>query len=331
MTTPLDTLIAALEDASGYNAAAESPSEAIIWCDANRDFVPLLPILRERLPHLLSHGEFDVATRTGPAVWLRAAIARALADLKLPQNVVAIVYLPGIGRETLRGAEDCPPLLQPLVWFTVAGSLFGHVNGKDWTLRGFLAAERGILKLEIDDDQATRAALAHAAVRFCTRPVEELRGKRWDADALNALLAPDLAADMLDWMDGALDPTADAGRFAAFAGLAGKELGFDPIKLSRQDAARRLAQHEGKWSAVWTRFASSTGHDGVVRLLATEEPPDLLADKGAYPRLNATEEKKLREELLQLLNLPLAETRARILEIDRAHAVTWLPRSPQGA
>jgi hypothetical protein len=323
MTTPLDTLIAALEDASGYNAAAESPSEAIIWCDANRDFVPLLPILRERLPHLLSHGEFDVATRTGPAVWLRAAIARALADLKLPQNVVAIVYLPGIGRETLRGAEDCPPLLQPLVWFTVAGSLFGHVNGKDWTLRGFLAAERGILKLEIDDDQATRAALAHAAVRFCTRPVEELRGKRWDADALNALLAPDLAADMLDWMDGALDPTADAGRFAAFAGLAGKELGFDPIKLSRQDAARRLAQHEGKWSAVWTRFASSTGPPG-------DEPPrhGLAACDGvgspwrSAPRCG---------ELLQLLNLPLAETRARILEIDRAHAVTWLPRSPQGA
>jgi hypothetical protein len=30
-----------------------------------------------------------------------------------------------------------------LVWFTVSGTLFGHVNGKDWTLRGFLAAERG--------------------------------------------------------------------------------------------------------------------------------------------------------------------------------------------
>jgi hypothetical protein len=320
MTNALDALVAALEEAGGYNAAADSAPEAILWCDANREFAPLLPSLRERLPHLLTHGDFNAATRIGPAVWLRAAVARALADLKVPENVVPIIYLPGIGREILRGAEDCPPLLQPLVWFTVAGSLFGHVNGKDWTLRGFLAAERGKLKLEIDDDQATRTALAHAAVRFCNRPLEELRSKRWDADALNALLAPDIAADMLDWVDGTLDPTADAGRFAAFVGVAAKELGFDPNKLSRQDAARRLAQREGQWSAVWTRFASSTGHDGVVRLLAAEEPPNLLADKGAYPRVNAREEKKLREELLRLINLPLAETRSRIQALDNAHA-----------
>jgi hypothetical protein len=320
VTTPLDILVAGLGEASGYNAAAESPPEAILWCDANRDFLPLLPSLRERLPHLLTYGDFDAATRTGPAVWLRAAVARALPDLSLPENAAVIVYLPGIGREILRGAEDCPPLLQPLVWFTVAGNLFGHVNGKDWTIRGFLAAERGKLKLEIDEDQATRTALAHAAVRFCTRPIEELRGKRWDADALNALLAPDLATDMLDWMDGTFDATAAAGRFAAFVGLAGKELGFDPSKLSRQDAARRLAQREGKWPAVWTRFASSTGYDGVVRLLAAEEPPSLLADKGAYPRVNARDEKKLRDELLQLINLPLAETRSRIQALDHAHA-----------
>ena len=319
MTTPLDALIAALEDAGGYNAAAESQPEAVLWCDANSDFVPLLPSLRERLPHLLTYGEFDPATRTGPAVWLRAAVARALADLKLPDTAVAIVYLPGVGRDTLRGAEDCPQLLQPLVWFTVAGNPFGHVNGKDWTLRGFLAAERGKLKLEIDEDQAARTALAHAAVRFCTRPLGELRGKRWDADALNALLAPDFAADMLEWMDGTFDSAADAGRFAAFVGLAAKELGFDPRKLSRQDAAHRLAERQGKWSAVWARFTSSTGYDGVVRLLAAEEPPNLLADKGAYPRINTREEKKLREELSQLINVPLPEARSRIQALNNAH------------
>jgi hypothetical protein len=225
MTTPLDALIAALEEAGGYNAAAESQPEVVVWCDANDDFVPLLPTLRERLPHLLTYGEFDAAVRTGPAVWLRAAVTRALTDLKLPDTAVPIIYLHGIGRETLRGAEDCPPLLQPLVWFTIAGNLFGHVNGKDWTLRGFLAAERGKLKLEIDEDQAARTALAHAAVRFCTRPLEELRGKRWDADALNALLAPDLAADMLDWMDGAFDSVLANGYAARMIEWENKERG----------------------------------------------------------------------------------------------------------
>jgi hypothetical protein len=53
--------------------------------------------------------------------------------------------------------------------------------------------------LEIADDPATRTALADDATRFCTRPIEELRGKRWDAHALHELLATDLAADMLDF------------------------------------------------------------------------------------------------------------------------------------
>ena len=203
MTTPLDALVAALRDAASYNAAAEAPPEAVVWCDANREFAPLLPALRERLPELLTYGDFDLETRTGPAIWLRAATVGAVSSISWPKDVIPIIYLPGVGRETLKGAEDCPALLQPLVWFTVAGSFFGHVNGKDWTLRGFLAAERGSLKLSIADDAATRAALAHAALRFCTRPVEGLRGKRWDADQLNVLLAPDLAADMLDWIDGA--------------------------------------------------------------------------------------------------------------------------------
>ena len=291
MTTPLDALAAALHEAAGYNAAAEAPPLAVVWCDANREFLPLLPLLRERLPELLTYGDFDPETRTGPAVWLRSAIAGAVPSVSWPESATPIVYVPGVGRETLKGAEDCPALLQPLVWFTVAGTLFGHVNGKDWTLRGFLAAERGALKLNIADDAATRTALAHATLRFCTRPVEELRGKRWDAAQLNALLAPDLAADMLDWIDGSYTTEADAARFTAFAEIAARDLKFDPRKLSRQDAARRLAMREGRWADVWARFEGSVGYSNVVDLLGLEEPGNLFDhtdNRDAYPQSRAT-------------------------------------------
>jgi PAS domain-containing protein len=40
-TTPLDALITALHDAASYNSAAEAPPEAVVWCDANGDFLPL--------------------------------------------------------------------------------------------------------------------------------------------------------------------------------------------------------------------------------------------------------------------------------------------------
>ena len=323
MTTPVDALVAAVRDAASYNAAAEAAPEAVLWCDANQEFLPLLPALRERLPELLTYGDFDAAKRTGPAVWLRAALAMVVSGIEIPEGVTPILYLPGVGRETLKSADDCPALLRPLVWYTVAGTLFGHVNGKDWTLRGFLASDRGPLKLDIAEDNSTRAALAHAAPRFCSRPVEDLRGRRWDADQLNALLAPDLAADMLDWIDGVFTEADDPGRFAAFANIADKQLKFDPRKLSPQDAVRRLVKREGSWAEVWTRFAASTGFETVVAYLGLEEPGTLFEhseNRDSYPRLNAQDEKSLREALLSLADLVPETAKKRIAELNEEHA-----------
>ena len=321
--TALDALVAAVRDAASYNASVEAQPEAVLWCDSNREFLPLLPALHERLPELLIYGEFDAATRTGPAVWLHAALAKTVSAVDLPEDLTPIVYLPGVGRETLKGAEDCPALLQPLVWYTVAGTLFGHVNGKDWTLRGFLTSDHGPLKLRIAEDNVTRAALAHAAPRFCGRPVEELRGRHWDAAQLNALLAPDLAADMLDWIDGAFTEAGDPGRFAAFANISQRQLKFEPRKLSRQDAVRRLAKREGRWAEVWGRFAASTGFETVVSYLGLEEPETLIdhsENRGSYPRLNAQDEEKLREALRSLADLSPEAAKKRIAELDKENA-----------
>ncbi|RWK37905.1 BREX-1 system phosphatase PglZ type B [Mesorhizobium sp.] len=320
MTTPLDALVAALHDAATYNPGAESPPEAVLWCDPNGDFTALIPALRERLPELLTYGDHDPATRNGPAVWLRAVIARAVPSVQLPEDITPILYLPGVGREVLKGAEDCPTLLQPLVWFTVAGNQFGHVNGKDWRLRAFLTSDRGPLKLTIADDASTRMALFHASLRFCAKPMEELKSKRWDADTLNALLAPDLAADMLDWMDGVFDATADPARFTAFASIAEKQLKFDPRKLSAQDAAKRLAQREGKWADIWSRFAAGTGYGSVVGLLGAEEPLTLFENPETYPKQNLKGENELRDSLSKLANLSSSDARSRILELENKHA-----------
>jgi hypothetical protein len=320
VTTPIDALVASLREAASYNASAEAPPEAVLWCDENREFLPLLPAMLERMPELVIYGDYDPAKRTGPAVWVRAAIVRAVPAAPIPEELTPVIFLPGIGRERLKSADDCPPLLQPLVWLSVAGSFFGHVNGKDWTLRGFLAAERGDLQLNIADDQATRTALGLAAVRFCARPLDDLRGRRWDADALNTLLSPDVEADMLDWMDGTFLPEADANRFAAFASIATRDLKFDPRKLSRQDAAKRLTQRKAKWAGVWGRFANSTGYAGVVQLLHAEEPADLLADPSPYPRVNATEEKNLREALLKIGSMSREDASAKIAQLESTHA-----------
>jgi len=106
--TVLDALTAALERAGQYNQDDRVPPTAILWPDKERQWEPLLPELRKRLP-LLTLGPYSPAERTGPGYYLRCMIARTLPDV-LPPDATPIIYLPGtrgfvvpLSRETWRG------------------------------------------------------------------------------------------------------------------------------------------------------------------------------------------------------------------------------------
>ncbi|MDA8048569.1 MAG: BREX-1 system phosphatase PglZ type B [Rhodospirillales bacterium] len=331
MSTPLNALIAALRKASDYDPRVEAPPEAVLWCDPNREFAPLLPALRRALPNLLTLGDYDPALRQGPAIWLRAAAGRAIpgltweGDAPGEGDAPAILYLPGVAREALRAAEDCPQHLRPLAWFVVGGAVFGHANSKDWTLRGFLGSKTayGGLGLDVAEDEATRAALAAAAPKLFGIDLAELAGRRLDAPWLHALLVPDLAEDTLSWLDGTLTPGADPARFAAFQARAKAELKIDPAKAAKPTAAARLLRHQNGWAPVWERFAKSGPgfHEPLAALLGTIEPPDLLAaDPAVYPSVNARKESELRAALAKLANPEEVPARQAVIRLAREHA-----------
>ena len=119
-----------------------------------------------------------------------------------------------------------------------------------------------------------------------------------------------------------LDAKADPARFAAFVAQAKKEFGFNPVQQSRHDGAVQLAAGTGAWNKVWNRFAASNGlaHPNVVRLLENLEPADLLADRGAYPRLNRRGEEALRAALSKLAELKDEEARSGLRKLDADHA-----------
>lgn len=321
MTTPLDSMIEALQACRAFASGAEAAPEAILWCDPAGEFAPVLPPLRIRLPSLLCFGAYDAATRTGPALWLRAAAARQVPSLDWPASDPPVIYLPGHGRDVLRGAEECPAELQPLVWFAVTGVFFGQPKqARDWTLRGFLAAQGSPVGLTVPEDKATREALPRAAARLFTEPVAALKGRTLDAVALDGLLVPDPNLDMLRWLDGSLTPESDPARFDAFASLAAKKLGLDPRKKPRQDAAARLAKREKGWAEVWQRFEEGNGgYDGVVKLLGMQEPQDLITPPETYPAENARRERVLCKSFLGLAEKSFAEAAKAIVALDAEH------------
>jgi hypothetical protein len=325
MSTPLDGLVAALRAASDHDPRGEVAPEAVLWCDAPGDFRPLLPALRRALPNLLTLGDYDPARRQGPAIWLRAALGRAVAGVSWEGDAPAILYLPGVARETLRAAEDCPKPLQLLAWYVVGGALFGHPNAKDWTLRGFLVAKPiyGGLGLDVPQDEPTRQALAAAARKLFETPIDELSGRQLDAPWLHALLAPDLAEDALAWLGGSLTREIDPVRFAAFQARAKAELKLDPARVKPATAASRLLRREKGWDRVWDRFAAggSGFHDDVAAMLTPLEPPDLLsADATVYAAANARQEATLRAALARLDGVAEPLARATVARLAKEYA-----------
>ena len=147
---------------------------AILWPDKERQWEPLLPELRKRLP-LLTLGPYAPAERMGPAYYLRCMIARTLPDDVLPADATPIIYLPGVSRQELRAIEECPKHLQPLAELQYRGVLWTHKNGRDWTVAGFLQNADDGLGVPVGADSATRDALLRALPVLARQPVGYLR------------------------------------------------------------------------------------------------------------------------------------------------------------
>ncbi len=75
--TFLNAIIQSLSRAGEYNRDDQVAPAEILWPDKERQWEPVLPVLRERLPHLLTLGPYAANCKTGPAIWLRCMIARS--------------------------------------------------------------------------------------------------------------------------------------------------------------------------------------------------------------------------------------------------------------
>jgi hypothetical protein len=144
-STVRDALLAALRDAAKFNVNDQAAPIAVLWADPNREWTNVVPHLAKDAP-ILTFGAYDLGKRSGPAIWLRCAIEGALTDLDLRNwpSQPTVIYLPGIDSGTFRSAANVAKELEPLVELRYRGVTFRHANGRDWTIRGFLAACAGV-------------------------------------------------------------------------------------------------------------------------------------------------------------------------------------------
>lgn len=325
MTSVAEHLVAAVRRcAHAYVAGDQVAPSAVLWPDPERLWESVVADLLPHMPELFVLGDYAPAKRTGPALWLRCIEAR-LVEGAPPVETTPIFYLPGVSREILKVAEDCPKELMALVELQYRGIIWLDGNGKEWTPHGFLVSKHGGLGFEVGKDRATHEALAGAFPALMAEPVSQLRSRRLESDFFNALVAPDAPGLLLRWLN---DPEAFKQRrkdaeWKAFCEQCKADFRFDPVKEGPLRAAGLLANRDNSWGVVWRRFAeSSVNYPGVLEWLRRAAPKvETMFDSAeVWPTINEREEQELRQAFESLTDRPRDEVIGRIVELESQHS-----------
>ena len=310
--------------AHAYVAGDQVPPCAVLWADPERLWESVVPELQALLPELFVLGSYAPEKRVGPALWLRCIEARVVEAAPAGETT-PLFYLPGVSREKLRAAEECPQELVALVDLQYRGMMWLHVNGKEWTPYGFLVSRHGGLDLDVAKDQTTLDALAGALPTLLTEPLTQLRSRRLDAEYFNGLVAPDATGLLLRWLG---DPVLfkqrrPAAEWKAFCQQCKADFGFDPVKDGPLKAAQLLSARGNSWNKVWQRFAESpANYPGVVDWLLRAAPkaPSLFDTAEVWPNINENDERGLQRELESLVDRPPDVVIRRVAELEVEHA-----------
>ena len=331
--TFLDAIVQALRSATANNSNDTVAPLALFWTDETREWEAVIPRLREKVP-VLTLGPYDLSTLTGPAIWIRCMLARKLAEANWGQEVTPIVYLPGYSRASLRVVEECPEAFKPLAGLQYLSVYWSQKNGRDWTLPAFLQSQAGGLGINVASDFQTAAALRRAAAALLDQRLEHLKAHApLQADFFNELLTPDLARQVLLWMNAPDEQKAKLSReqWGAFCAQCRRELGLDPERDGELTAARRLGEQTGRWAQIWSRFAEApANYPALPDLLRRAKPKsqpreeNLLISEvyfnGAWPQDNESQEADLRAALLRVAKLAPQDAARELARLEETHS-----------
>ncbi len=319
MTTVLDELVKRIRGAASYNRHDIAEPRVVLWPDGDQLWSTVVPLLQDAMPELLVLDPAGSGPRRGPATLVRYLLAQPMG------GDTPIVYLPGVSRQSFRGAAGFPDSARHLFALQYLGQFWEQRSGKDWTPFAFLSSMEGGLSLEVARDEASKAALAAQLENTLRAPLAQLTGKRLEATDFFALATADPIRSLLLWMSS--PESAKAGwsvaEWNSFCGIAKQEFGLDPARDGVLTAAERLAEGpSAAWNRAWDRYRESPrSYAGVRERLAQVVPTGLFAAHDErLPRVNEAREGELRLGLLGLGSLPEVAARSRLTELCHAHA-----------
>ncbi|MGA2385266.1 MAG: BREX-1 system phosphatase PglZ type B [Candidatus Bathyarchaeia archaeon] len=314
--------------ATNYNPDIQTVPACVLWLDSENQWKDATQAFLTKLPELLVFGEYCPEKRTGPAIWLRCAIAGKADEIQLPTDRIPIIYLPGTGRQDLR-ADKIKEALRPLAELQYRSVVWSQINSKDWTVLAFLKSDQGGLGLDVAQDNDTKNAMLRALDPLLDMDIEALKGERLDKDFFNSIYAGDYVRLVLQWLDQGDSFKTNLGekRWQAFVEMCESKLTFNPDKDGPLSGAKKLASRDSQWQPVWDRFCEAPKrYPNIPKRVRNCKPPASMdwyspgkTTYNRWPQWNDAQENNLRKSLSDIDNNPPLKAREKILELEKEH------------
>ncbi|MEZ8025427.1 BREX-1 system phosphatase PglZ type B [Vibrio sp. 1F255] len=294
-----------LRGCATYNKSVQVAPAAILWTDIDCQWQSAMPYIKEQLPELVELGDYKPEDRTGPAIWVKCAIAGKLEECPLPEGLTPIIYLPGVGRKDLRAIEQCPEFLKPLAELQYRGSWWAYNSaGRDWTVGSFLTNPKVKLALDLAKDKKTQEAILNVLPDLLETPVTKLQGKKLEADDFYSIVLDDPIRDILGWLNNPEEKAQQwqGSKWAIFAQSCVSRFAFSPDNTQVEVALAKLCEANKEWQSVWDRFEETAGNlPNLIEKLRDVYPSDMVFEAQHYLSENVRDEQTIEQALKDLV------------------------------
>jgi hypothetical protein len=322
-------LLETLSKASRHNSQTMTPPEAILWPDPERQWEQVIPVLQEQLPALLVLGGYDPAKRSGPAIWLKCMVGRALPAADWPEGTIPVLYLPGVSRSDFRQISSAAGDLQPLMEYQYTGTFFTQANGREWTVMAFMENPQAGLGLKVAQDNVTREALVKALPAIFQEAEMHYPENGIDSEFLYGFLFPNAIPAILKWLcqGERYMQSLPADQVAVFVSICRSRFRFEPDVKNVKAIAEQLGAQRNQWKIVWRHYADAPRrYPEIAELLRHAKPDDLGAGMFQYPeeswpQVNEAQEDELRAELEKAARLAPQAASAKLEALEKKHGL----------
>ena len=302
MSSLLHHIKNAISASKSYNSSQVVAPNVILWPDPEKQWLPIIKVLRKEIPAFLTLGNYQPDISQGPAIWIKCMVNKALPEADWSANEIPVIYLPGISKADFKNIEEAAKMLQPLMEYQFTGNLWLQENGREWSILAFMQNQDQGMALNIARDSATKDALLKSLPKYFQEEKSYFKGQI-DADFLNQKLIPHVIPNILKWMehgDKALVHLS-AVEVQAFKDVVESQYGLQLNHSLVLDFAFKLGVQKESWFNVWQYFANAPQKfPKIIEYLEKATPKDLGTGMFQLPAESWPAENKNKEADLKI-------------------------------